>query len=97
MKSASRCQRRLFVLDAEKLCYYESNKKGPPKYRPSKTIELDEVVMMAEAPDRAEAHEREHCFSVATPSRVFCEHKSLSGSKIYSSSCGSLTFSITLR
>ena len=73
LSSAGRCQRRLFVLDSERLCYYDSNKKGPPSYRPSKAIELDEVAMVAEAPDRAEAHQRDHCFSVATPSRTFCK------------------------
>jgi hypothetical protein len=73
LKSADRCQRRLFILDEEKLCYYESNKKGPPNYRPSKTVALDEIVMVAEAPDRADSHKREHCFSIATASRVFCK------------------------
>ena len=70
--STGRCHRRLFVLDADTLCYYENNKKGPPKYRPKQTIALDDIVMVAEAPDRAEAHGRQHCFSITTASRVFC-------------------------
>lgn len=40
--------------------------------RCDQTIALDDIVMVAEAPDRAEVHGRDHCFSITTTSRVFC-------------------------
>ena len=45
---------RLFELNGERLCYWQNNKVSS-RITPNKTIDLDDIRLVAESPERAAA------------------------------------------
>ena len=48
------CVDRLFELNGERLCYWQNNKVSS-RITPNKTIDLDDIRLVAESPERAAA------------------------------------------